>query len=363
MNWSWTLYRYVARQFLIGVGILFAAFAFLSFSIDVVDLFDQTAGRHVASSVILGMALLQLPDLCLKLLPFAILLGGVFAFVRLSRSQELIAVRAAGLSAWNLLAPPLTVAVIIGVFSVVAFTPFSSLLLQRFAGLEARYLHDEPSQLALSRNGLWLRQGSYGKQSVVHALRVGEQGVRLEQVIVFLYGAEDHFLGRIDARSAALEAGTWQLQDAWVSGPDGHPVHHATYPLSTTLTPSRIQESFASPDTMSFWDLPGFIQTAEQAGFSAARYTLYFDSLLVSPALFAAMVFMAASFSLRLARLGGMGRVVLYSALCGFGVYFFGELTQALGSSGILPVALAAAAPASAAILLGMTLVFHQEDG
>ena len=114
---------------------------------------------------------------------------------------------------------------------------------------------------------------------------------------------------------------------------------------------------------MSFWDLPGFIQTAEQAGFSAARYTLYFDSLLVSPALFAAMVFMAASFSLRLARLGGMGRVVLYSALCGFGVYFFGELAQALGSSGILPVPLAAAAPASAAILLGMTLVFHQEDG
>jgi lipopolysaccharide export system permease protein len=363
MSWSWTLYRYIARQFLIGVGAIFAAFAFLSFSIDVVDLFNQTAGRHVPSSAILGMAFLQLPDLCLKLLPFAVLLGGVFAFVRLSRSQELIAVRAAGLSAWNLLAPPLTVSVVLAVLAVVGFTPFSALLLQRFSGLEARYLHDEPSQLALSRNGLWLRQGNFERQSVIHALRVAGQGVRLEDVIVFLYGAEDRFLGRIDARSAALESGTWQLHDAWVSGPDGRPIHHATYPLTTTLTPSRIQESFASPDTMSFWDLPGFIQTAEQAGFSAARYTLYFDSLLVLPALFAAMVFMAASFSLRLARLGGMGRVVLYSALCGFGIYFFGQLAQALGISGALPIPLAAAAPSSAAILLGMTLVFHQEDG
>ena len=140
-------------------------------------------------------------------------------------------------------------------------------------------------------------------------------------------------------------------------------MHHATYDLPTTLTPAQIQESFASPETISFWDLPRFILTAQQAGFSAMRYLLYFDSLLVLPAMFAAMVFMAASFSLRLARLGGLGRVILLSALSGFGVYFFSDLTQALGESGILPVALAASAPAAAAILIGMTLVFHQEDG
>ena len=59
----------------------------------------------------------------------------------------------------------------------------------------------------------------------------------------------------------------------------------------------------------------------------------------------------------------GLGRVIVYSALAGFAVYFFDSFTQALGMSGILPVALAAAAPATAAILIGMTLVFHQEDG
>jgi len=81
------------------------------------------------------------------------------------------------------------------------------------------------------------------------------------------------------------------------------------------------------------------------------------------PALFAAMVFMAASFSTRLARGGGLPRVVVISALSGFGVYFFSDLTKALGQSGILPVLLAASAPAAASILIGMTLVFHQEDG
>jgi lipopolysaccharide export system permease protein len=363
MIWSWTLYRYLAQQFFNGVLIVFAAFLFLTFSMDVVGLMDHTVGKSMSFALIVGMSILQLPDLGLKLLPFAVLLGGVFAFVRLSRSQELLAIRAAGISAWNLLAPPLTVAVLLGVLTVTVFTPLTSQMLVQYAGLEAKYIHGQASQLAISRNGLWLRQGDAHAQSVIHAQRVGEQGTQLEDVIVFLYAGSDKFMGRIDAKSAHLEKSSWLLSDAWVSGANGKVVHHATYSLATTLTPTRIQESFASPDTLSFWTLPGFIATAQAAGFSAVRYELYFDTLLMLPAMFAAMVFMAASFSLRLSRLGGLGRVIVYSALAGFGVYFFGNVTQALGETNILPVTLAAAAPAGAAILLGMTLVFHQEDG
>ncbi|HVV65274.1 MAG TPA: LPS export ABC transporter permease LptG [Rhizomicrobium sp.] len=363
MSWSWTLYRYLAVQFLIGVAVVYGAFLMLALSIDIVDLLNRTAGRNIATNVIIGMSLLQLPDLGQKLLPFAVLLGGVFSFARLSRNQEIVATRAAGLSAWDFLAPPLAVAVLIGLFAVVVFTPISARLLAQFAALEAKYIRGQESQLAVSQNGLWLRQGDEARQSVIHALRVANQGVRLEDVDVFLYGANDHFLGRIDARGADLVSGAWVLHDAWVSGPDGAPKRHAVYRVPTTMTPTQIQESFASPDTLSFWALPGFIRTAQNAGFAATRYELYFYTLLALPVLFAAMVFMAASFSLRLQRGGGMPRVILISALSGFGVYFFSDLTRALGQSGILPVLLAATSPALASILIGMTLVFHQEDG
>jgi lipopolysaccharide export system permease protein len=363
MSWSWTLYRYLAEQFLIGIAIVYSVFLLLAFSIDVVDLTNRTAGHGVSTLVVIGMAILQLPDLGQKMLPFAVLLGGVFSFARLSRSQELVAIRAAGMSAWDFLAPPLAVAAGLGVFVVVIVTPVSARMLAQFSALEAKYIKGEASQLAVSRNGLWLRQGDAMRQSVIHALRVTEQGVHLEDVIVFLYGAGDRFVGRVDAKSAQLQSGTWMLKDAWVSDADGPPVHHDDYKLATTLTPAQIQESFAPPDTLSFWQLPGFIRTAQSAGFSAARYQLYLYSLLAMPALFAAMVFMAASFSVRLGRRGGLPRVIIISALAGFGVYFFSEFARALGQTGILPIALAATSPAVASILIGMTLVFNQEDG
>lgn len=363
MSWSWTLYHYLARQFLVAIGIVFTGFAFLTFSIDVVDLLDRTGDRHVPTLAVIAMALLQLPDLALKLLPFAVLLGGIFSFVRLSRSHELHAIRAAGVSAWNLLIAPLCVALALGVAAVVLFTPIASRLLVQFTSMEARLIRGQASQLAISSNGLWLRQGDAKAQSVVHALRVANQGTSLEDVTIFLYGAADRFQGRIDAQSAVLERGAWTLRGAWVSGPAGSPKHFDSYILPTRLTARRIQESIAAPDTLSFWALPGFIETARQAGFSATRYLLYYESLLMLPALFAAMVLLAASFSLRLARLGGLGRIVVWSALAGFGVYFLSALTRALGESGILPVPLAAAAPAAAGILLGMAILFHLEDG
>ena len=150
-------------------------------------------------------------------------------------------------------------------------TPVSARLLVQYAGLEAKYLRGQASQLAVSRNGLWLRQGDAEHQSVIHALRVADQGVRLDDTIIFLYGKGDHFEGRIDARSAQLQSGNWLLKRAWVSDTRGVTKYYPAYRLPTTLTRAQIQESFAPPSTISFWNLPGFIKTAMTASLDEAQ--------------------------------------------------------------------------------------------
>ncbi len=363
MNWSPTLMAYLARRFILSVGGVFAALSALALSLDLADQFTRNSERGIPASVVVTMSLLKLPDVAEKLLPFAVLLGAVLAFARMSKSHELVAVRASGISAWEFLAPPLAVSIMLGVGAMTLFSPMAASFLAQYSRLEARYVHGQASQLSVSSTGLWLRQGDGAHQSVVHALRVADQGVHLEDIIIFNYEGQDRYAGRIDAASADLQKGHWHLRNAWVSGVDGRPQHRDTYDLPTDLTPQEIEESFASPDTISFWELPRFISNAEAAGFSAVRHKIYWYSLLVLPLLFAAMVFMAASFSLHLVRLGGQTRLIIVAIMSGFGVYFLGNLTSALGQSGMLPPPLAAAAPAAAALLLGMTLLFHEEDG
>ena len=364
MNMSWTLSRYLARQFLTVVLITFAVFLSLVFMFELVELLRRGADKPgVTFGLLLSMALMELPRVGGKTLPFAFLFGGMAAFLRLSRNNELVVARAAGVSVWQFIAPALAVSFIIGSFIVTIYNPVSATLATQYRQLEARHLEQRTSFLALSANGLWLRQADSTGQSVVHALRMGEQGIELYDVTIFLYGASNSFVGRIDARKATLHDGYWALSDVWVLLTNDQPRRYETYRQETSLTAEQVQESFARPDTISFWELPHFIETAEAAGFSARRYHLHFHQILATPVLLCTMVLVAAAFSMRTGRSGGMLQVVLGGIFSGFVVYFLNDLSIALGLSGILPIVLAAWAPSVVVMLLGLAVLFHLEDG
>jgi lipopolysaccharide export system permease protein len=93
------------------------------------------------------------------------------------------------------------------------------------------------------------------------------------------------------------------------------------------------------------------------------RHRLYFDALLARPLLFAAMVVIAASFSLRMQRRGGTGMMIAAGVGAGFVLYFLSDVVFALGLSATIPVSLAAWSPAGISCLLGVSLLLHLEDG
>ena len=74
---------------------------------DFIELLRRAATKpDVGFGLVLEIAALRLPYVAMEILPFAVLLGGILAFWRLTRSSELIVARAAGVSAWQFLAAP-----------------------------------------------------------------------------------------------------------------------------------------------------------------------------------------------------------------------------------------------------------------
>jgi len=134
-------------------------------------------------------------------------------------------------------------------------------------------------------------------------------------------------------------------------------------PVRTDLTLARVQQSLASPDTLSVWALPGFIKLMEQAGFSSVRHRLHFQTLLALPLLAGTMALVAAGFSMRPTRRGGVARMLSGGVAAGFALYAFSNFAAKFGESGALPALLAAWAPAAAGMLLAVTLLLHLEDG
>jgi lipopolysaccharide export system permease protein len=361
---SWTLSVYLGRQVLYGIGLVVLAFALLAFVIDTIELLRRAGDREsVGLGVVLRMAALHLPFLLQKMLPFAMLFGAMLGFMRLTRSQELVAARAVGVSVWQFLTPALAIALLIGGFTVTVFNPLSAAMFARYERLEQAHLGVSTSQLTVAGGGLWLRQSEGGEEIVFHGREVRHNPLSVEPVTVFVFRDEVVYERRIDAASAELRPGHWLLHEAVVTGRDGTVARHGELLLPTDLSPDRIREGFPAPETVSFWDLPDYIDLMEAVGFSALEHRLHWHALLALPLLLCAMLLIGTTFSLRFVRRGGSGLLLAGGLVTGFSFYILSDIVFALGLSGRLPIALAAWTPAGIAVLLGLATLFHLEDG
>ena len=360
-----TLALYIARQFLLWCFTVFLTLAVIVFLLDYVELIRR-GGTHRDATllVLLEMAALKQPYMWQQVMPFAILFGAMLAFWRMTRSNELVVARSTGVSVWQFLAPAVVSALAIGILVVTVFNPIAAAMQLSYEKLENRVLRNGSDQLNLSRAGLWLRQSDdRGLPSVLHAERLAPGGITLEDVLVLFFDKNDKLTGRIDAKQARLETGHWRISNGtrWQPNKPQEPFTEITVP--TTMTPSKMEQSFASPETMSFWELPGFITLLEQSGFSTQRHRLEYNALLARPFLLAAMVLIAATFSLRMQRRGGTTLMIGAGVFSGLMLFLFSNLVFALGQSATIPVNLAAWTPAGVSWLLGTSLLLYLEDG
>ncbi len=359
-----TLTGYIARRFTARFISFFLGLLGVILLVTLVDLLDRAANKeHAGFGLVVEMAFLKLPHLSQEIMPFTVLFAGLATFWRLTKSNELVVARGAGVSVWQFMLPAILVALLVGIVTMTVLNPLASILLKRYEQLEARYLSHGASTLAIKKTGLWLRQADTTGQSVIHAVRASPDILTLYDVIIWRFEEEDKFAARIDAQRAELRKGYWRLFEAWSSAPGSQTEFNEQIDIGTDLTAAKIQESFAPPETVSFWALPGFIKILEQAGFSGQRHKLQLHRLMASPLLLAGMVLIAATFSLRPQRRGRVGLVILAGIAAGFLLYFLSNFVFALGVSGKIPVVLAGWTPAGVSLMLGSATLLHLEDG
>lgn len=369
-----TLDLYIARRLAAAIVLALAAVFGLAVVVELVELTGDNAKAQVGFGQLLGLAVLHAPSVVMTAGPFVVLVAALACFALLNRRAELIVIRASGVSLWRLLLPAMLVAAALGLFAVTIYQPVAATFTARYEVLRDAYFGGGRSQLTISREGLWLRQGDARGQTVIRARRaIGTTG-RLSVVSVFRFDAGDRLVERIEARAALLEPGAWRLTEAWrwrfvgidLSVSEAGLATQAEGPaevrVPTDLTEARIEESFAGPQTIGFWELPRFIELLEAAGFSPARHRLHYHGLMAIPLVSVAMVLIGAAFALRPLRFGGLGRMALGCVLTGFAYFTLSDVAQALGASATVSPVAAAWTPPLAALLLALGLLLHLEE-
>jgi len=360
-----TLARYFSLRFLVAMLMMFGVCCILIFFVDFIEMLRR-AGNYqgdVPAYLLAWMTLLRLPSFSELVLPFAVLIGTVGIFLMLSRSSELVVVRAAGISVWQFTLPAIAVAFVLGVLFVVLYNPIASAARGEAERLYAQAFDKKESLLKTKNAGAWLREDGADGPSVVHALRVSNQGLELTGVTVFQYNADHTVAERVEARKAVLKNGRWELQDAMVSAVGEEPILYKQYLLSTFLTPTQVRDSLGTEFSISFWDLPNFIEIAERAGLPATQYRVQYQLLLSRPFLLITMVLIAATCSLRAFRFGNVQLNAIGGIAAGFAFFVFAEVSRNFAMAGLTSAMAAAWVPVIVAASLALTVLLYKEDG
>lgn len=358
------LWRYFALLFLKWILGLFFGATLLAFLIDTLEVLRGNADRpEVGYLDMVLVSALRIPLITEQILPFAVLIGSIAAFLALSRRSELAVARAAGLSVWQFAAPGLAVAVAIGILATLVYNPIATAMRMESDRIAASAFGSIASILSEASSEAWLRQRTPDGEAIMSVEGIADGGRTILEPVFWVFDGSGRLTRRVEAVIGTLEEDRWALEEAVVVDLSGvrrpEPVHH----VATSLTPEQVRDRLSSPDAVSFWRLPATISQAEASGLPPYRFRLQFHVLLSRPLLLASMVLIAATVSLGLARSGQVGRMILGGVAAGFMLYVVTEIARDLGSEGLVPAVLAAWAPGVVATLFGVTLLLYREDG
>jgi lipopolysaccharide export system permease protein len=290
------------------------------------------------------------------------LFSAMATLISLNRKYELVIARSAGISAWQFLLPACVGALLFGILSVGILNPIAAYGFSRSEQIESQ-LRSGTSNVVSADNAPWIRQKTSSGDTIIGARAILAKGLEMADASFFVLDTDGNIVERKDAKHAYLRDGYWDLQDVRIFRDGVSSEKLASDRIPTNLKPEFVQERLARPETIPFYELPAKIEIARSFGLRANAFAMQFDSLIALPFLLVAMTLIAATVSMRFARMGQSATMILGGVLAGFLLYVVTVLVKAFGVAGFVPTVIAAWVPVVVSMFFGVTFLLYKEDG
>lgn len=360
---GWTLSRYFFMRYMAIAAGLFLAVSALVMIVNFTELSSRAANiEGFTSTAVLGVAAMRVPAVMQQAIPFIALFAAMSLLVTLNRRYELVVARSVGLSAWQFLRPACTGAFLIGLLTILALNPLAAAGLAKADQIEA-YFRSGQSNAISAAGAPWIKQTTADGETIIGAHAILQNGTEMVDASFFEFDASGTMVARLDARRAYLRDGYWELRTVERQRGSDPLERLEQVEIPTDLKPEFVEERLADPESIPFLALPKKIEVARSFGLQANAFSMQFNSLLALPPLLVAMTLIAATVSMRFARMGQSLTMILGGIVAGFLLYVVSVLVKAFGTAGFVPASVAAWFPVVVATFFGVTYLLYKEDG
>jgi len=341
------LSRYIAREFLKFLFLWVASFFLIFFVVELLERINVIIVNQAPVYLVLEYFLYTFPLFVSQVLPFATLLAALITLGVLARNNEIVAMKAHGVSTYRIMVPLLVLAA-----SVTAFIFLCNETIVPYAARKAHYIWSvkvkkEEERAFFELNKIW-----YRGEDVIYNIRLLEPKHNLlKGVTIYYFDDLFNLRQRVDAHEARWNGDGWTFYQVAVrSFLPGGEVSTETYEQRDIPLPERpedFKKGMKDPEEMTYRELKGYVEKLRSEGYDPTRYVVDLHKKVAFPFLTLIMVLMGGPLALAAShgRGGGIAQGVGISIVIGFVYWMAFAISVAMGHAGTFPPLIAAWAP------------------
>jgi len=334
--------KHILREFftlllgvLLGILIVYLCVEFLQKA-------DRLIKSHASLTQVFRYFLFSIPSMITISLPMATLIAALLALGNLSRHNEIIAMRASGVSLGKIITPLLA-----GGLAISAFGFINNEFIMPKYSYQANYIRNveiekKQQQVMFQQQKLWLR----GPDNSIANIELVSPN-RTEMIGLNIYKLNQDFSvrERIKAGSLVWENGAWRLKNSRTYAQDGDAIR--SYSSNNEIynivdNPNDLGMIVKDAEEMSFSEMWDYIKRLKTSGYNAAQYEVDLYNKIAFPVSSLLMVLISVPFSIHKVRSGGAGKGFAFAVLVAFIYWTLMSVGASLGKSGTIPPSLAA---------------------
>jgi lipopolysaccharide export system permease protein len=342
-----TLSRYIAREFLKFLSLWIVSFFLIFFVVELVERINKIIVYKAPVYYILEYFLYTIPPFLSQTLPFATLLAALITLGILARNNEVVAMKAHGISAYRIIMPLLILSV-----SVTAFIFLCNETIVPYCARKSSYvwqvkIKQEEERAFFKLNKIW-----YRGEDIIYNIRLLEPKKDvLEGVSIYRFDEVFNLRQRTDARKVQWNGIGWTFYHVTIRDflPGGE-LATETYDerdIPLREKPEDFKKGMKKPEEMTYRELKAYVEELRSEGYDPTRYIVDLYHKVSFPFLTLIMILIGSPLALAAGhgRGGGITQGVGLSIVIGFVYWMAFAISIAMGHSGTLPPVIAAWAP------------------
>jgi lipopolysaccharide export system permease protein len=333
--------RYLCREFARTFVLTLVAFLCIYVVADFFDRFDTYIRNDVTVAAIVRSVVYRLPLVVTQVLPVAVLAGGLIGLGLLARSNEFVALRACGVSLWQILTPLLAFALVLVVAVFIWNETVVPEAAQRWHYNWNREIRKRRAATLFTGREVWYR----GRGGFYNIHRVAARRRTLYGITIYQLGDDFRPTRVIEAPAANWTGAEWTLVKPRTRtfGPGGvHDTEGAPADFRIPESLEDFQVVSVEGEELSYGALRSHIRSLQSKGLDVSDtwVDLYLKGALPAGAFI--MMLIAVPLAARGTRTTSLPRAVGFGFVIGFGYIIVLAFARALGQNGALPPLVAA---------------------